>query len=366
MRSEPTRRTIGAPSSASSRSSSRSDSGRCRPRAPRPRRRRRRGGSARRRRAGSRRCGRRRRRATGPGVHPDDASRRPSSARADGGEARAAEADDAEVRGDRAASGARVRPAAGSPQTGRRRRGATPRHVAGDRGGRAGPVRARHADRAAALPRGRSRRAAARGARRAARARRRPRAGHAPRRLPRRLFPMPVPRRARRMAWCSPDPRGVVPLDAFHVSRSLRRSLRRYEITVDRAFDAVVEGCADPAARAAGSRPRMRAAYAACTRSAGRTPSRCGTRTARSRAGSTASRSAGLFAAESKFHVRTDASKVAVVALVERLREARRPAPARRAVDDRRTCATLGARDLPRREYLRRLRRRCRLPPALG
>ncbi|MFM7617641.1 MAG: leucyl/phenylalanyl-tRNA--protein transferase [Actinomycetes bacterium] len=56
------------------------------------------------------------------------------------------------------------------------------------------------------------------------------------------LFPMPVGRR--RLAWFSPDPRGVLPLDRVHVSRSLRRSRRRFEVTVDRAFHEVVLGCA--------------------------------------------------------------------------------------------------------------------------
>ena len=47
------------------------------------------------------------------------------------------------------------------------------------------------------------------------------------------------------LGWWSPDPRGVIPLDGLVVSRSLRRSLRRYTVSVDTAFDAVVAGCAD-------------------------------------------------------------------------------------------------------------------------
>src|SRR5688500_20200293 len=45
------------------------------------------------------------------------------------------------------------------------------------------------------------------------------------------------------MAWWSPDPRGILPLDGLRVSRSLRRSCRRYEIRVDTAFDEVVREC---------------------------------------------------------------------------------------------------------------------------
>ncbi|HEX2368524.1 MAG TPA: leucyl/phenylalanyl-tRNA--protein transferase, partial [Acidimicrobiia bacterium] len=48
-----------------------------------------------------------------------------------------------------------------------------------------------------------------------------------------------------RLAWWSPDPRAVIAPDRFHVTRSLRQSSRRFRTTVDAAFEAVVEGCAD-------------------------------------------------------------------------------------------------------------------------
>lgn len=50
--------------------------------------------------------------------------------------------------------------------------------------------------------------------------------------------------------WVDPEVRGILPLDGFHVSRSLRRTVRRepYRISVDRAFRAVITACAEPAA----------------------------------------------------------------------------------------------------------------------
>jgi len=56
------------------------------------------------------------------------------------------------------------------------------------------------------------------------------------------LFPMPLDpeRRRSKIAWFSPDPRGVIPLDGLHVSRSLRRSLRRFEIKMDTRFTDVM------------------------------------------------------------------------------------------------------------------------------
>ena len=48
------------------------------------------------------------------------------------------------------------------------------------------------------------------------------------------------------VCWWSPDPRAVLPLDGLRVTRSLRRSLRRYEVRFDTDFAGVVEACADP------------------------------------------------------------------------------------------------------------------------
>lgn len=61
------------------------------------------------------------------------------------------------------------------------------------------------------------------------------------------LFPMAASRHAP-IQWYEADPRAVLPLDSFHVSRSLRRRLNRneFEITLDRAFGQVIEGCSRP------------------------------------------------------------------------------------------------------------------------
>lgn len=58
------------------------------------------------------------------------------------------------------------------------------------------------------------------------------------------IFPMPGDTGA--IQWYSPDPRGILPLDRFHVSRRLARVLRKrsFEISVDRAFDQVILACA--------------------------------------------------------------------------------------------------------------------------
>jgi len=61
------------------------------------------------------------------------------------------------------------------------------------------------------------------------------------------LFPMAESAEDPDLFWIDPDPRGVLPLGSFHVSRRLRRTLRsgHYEIRVDTAFEAVMRGCAE-------------------------------------------------------------------------------------------------------------------------
>jgi leucyl/phenylalanyl-tRNA--protein transferase len=125
------------------------------------------------------------------------------------------------------------------------------------------------------------------------------------------------------LGWWSPDPRGVLPLDAMHVSRSLRRSSRRFEVTVDADFGAVITACADPA-RADGW---IDAAFIdAYTRlhdlgwaHSVEVWAQDGEGTRELAGGLYGLAVGGLFAGESMFHRRTDASKVALLALVERL-----------------------------------------------
>lgn len=61
------------------------------------------------------------------------------------------------------------------------------------------------------------------------------------------IFPMAEHRHAEEVFWVSPERRGIFPIGGFHISRSLARTLRRgaFRVTVDRAFAAVVDGCAD-------------------------------------------------------------------------------------------------------------------------
>ena len=61
------------------------------------------------------------------------------------------------------------------------------------------------------------------------------------------IFPMADGRDANELYWVEPRTRAIIPLDGFHVSRSLRRTIRsgRFEVTRDRDFPAVISACAD-------------------------------------------------------------------------------------------------------------------------
>jgi leucyl/phenylalanyl-tRNA--protein transferase len=134
------------------------------------------------------------------------------------------------------------------------------------------------------------------------------------------MFPMPIPGR-RRLAWWSPDPRGVLPLDRLVVSRSLRRSVRRYEVTVDAAFAEVVHACAAPDRDGGWITAEIEDAYVELHRLGwAHSVETWDTEHGELVGGLYGVKVAGLFAGESMFHRRRDASKVALVGLVERLR----------------------------------------------
>jgi leucyl/phenylalanyl-tRNA--protein transferase len=167
------------------------------------------------------------------------------------------------------------------------------------------------------------------------------------------LFPMPLAPGGP-VGWWSPDPRGVLEPAAIHVGRSLRRAAQRFEIRVDAAFREVVAGCADPSRPHGWIDERIAAAY-------GRLHERGVAHSveawdAEGLAGGLYGVSlGGLFAAESKFHRRRDASKVALVALAAMLRDV--PAALIDVQWATPHLVRLGARELPRRAYLERLER---------
>ncbi|HEX6148894.1 leucyl/phenylalanyl-tRNA--protein transferase [Nocardioides sp.] len=131
------------------------------------------------------------------------------------------------------------------------------------------------------------------------------------------LFPMPFPE-AGAPGWWSPVRRGVLPLDGMHVSRSLRRSARRFEIRVDTACAEVIDRCADPRRPSGWIDEDIRSAYLRL-HELGWVHSVEAWRSGGLAGGLYGVAIGGLFAGESMFHRETDASKVALRGLVDLL-----------------------------------------------
>jgi leucyl/phenylalanyl-tRNA--protein transferase len=154
--------------------------------------------------------------------------------------------------------------------------------------------------------------------------------------------------------WMSPLWRGVLPLDNLRVTRSLRKSAKRYTVTFDAAFDDVVAACADPRREGGWIDDPMRAAYRDLFERGHAHSVEAWDAEGRLSGGLFVVNVGGLVSGESMFHVGTDASKVALMALVHRLRE--HPGP---VLLDTQWCtdhlATMGVIEIPRKQYRRYL-----------
>ncbi|MBL8588372.1 MAG: leucyl/phenylalanyl-tRNA--protein transferase [Methylobacteriaceae bacterium] len=135
------------------------------------------------------------------------------------------------------------------------------------------------------------------------------------------LFPMAERADDPRLFWIDPERRGVFPLDGLIVSRSLAKTVRsdRFALTVDGDFDAVIAACADRGAGETWINPRIRALYRALF-DMGAVHTVEARRDGELVGGLYGVSIGGAFFGESMFHRAADASKVALVHLVARLR----------------------------------------------
>jgi leucyl/phenylalanyl-tRNA--protein transferase len=168
------------------------------------------------------------------------------------------------------------------------------------------------------------------------------------------VFPMALEDGA--IGWFSPDPRGVIPLESFHVPRRLSRVLRtgRFDVTVDREFEAVMRACARRPGEGTWISEDIVACYVALHR-LGLAHSIEVRRAGRLVGGLYGVHLGGAFFGESMFHRETDASKVALASLVERLRRRHFLLLDVQWVTPH--LAQFGAIEVPRKDYLRQLAR---------
>ena len=165
------------------------------------------------------------------------------------------------------------------------------------------------------------------------------------------------------IAWWSPDPRAIIEIDSLHVSRRLQRTIRsgRFHVTYDQDFAGVIRGCATAGDRTGKTwlTPAMIAAY--CRLHAlGHAHSVEVWRADRLVGGTYGVAIGGLFAAESMFHFERDSSKVALVHFVSHFHTC-----GFRLLDVQQWTehtGSMGAVEISRDEYLRRLARATELP----
>jgi leucyl/phenylalanyl-tRNA--protein transferase len=175
-------------------------------------------------------------------------------------------------------------------------------------------------------------------------------------------FPMAVA--PGEIRWYSPDPRGIIPLDGFHASRRLSRLVRqgRFVIRVDTDFQAVIRACAERQDEDGTWIDNEILDTYCMLHDRGIAHSIETWQNDQLVGGLYGVALGGAFFGESMFHRATDASKVALVALVERLRERGFVLLDTQWVTDH--LAQFGAIEIPRRRYLRLLEAALKVEPA--
>ena len=166
------------------------------------------------------------------------------------------------------------------------------------------------------------------------------------------IFPMGI-EEVPQLAWWSPNPRGILPLDGLRVTRSMRQSARRFEIRVDTCFERVIRACADPSRGDSWINDEVIDGYTRLHTLGWAHSVEVFDSNNTLAGGLYGVRIGGLFSGESMFHIQRDASKVAVMALVDLMRSS-----GMTLLDVQwwtEHLGSLGAIDIPRREYLSRL-----------
>lgn len=167
------------------------------------------------------------------------------------------------------------------------------------------------------------------------------------------IFPMEVTGMPGVIGWWSPDPRGIVPLDGLRVTKSMRQSARRFDIRVDTCFGRVIRACADPSREDGWITDDFIAAYEQLHSLGWAHSVEVFDREGELAGGLYGVRIGRMFAGESMFHHKRDASKVALMALVDLMRDSGM------TLLDVQWCtehlASLGAIAIPREDYLARL-----------
>lgn len=166
-------------------------------------------------------------------------------------------------------------------------------------------------------------------------------------------FPMHLDGDDPLIGWWSPDPRGILPLDGLRVTRSLRKRLKHFTVRIDSCFRQVMTACGDPRRPNGWITPAFIDAYTHLHELGWAHSIDVYDAAGQLAGGLYGVKIGGLFAGESMFSTQRDASKVALVALVDLMQRTGL------TLLDVQWCtphlASLGAIEIPRTDYLARL-----------
>jgi len=164
------------------------------------------------------------------------------------------------------------------------------------------------------------------------------------------IFPMIVETPEPLLGWWSPDPRGILPLETFRATKSLKQSAKRFEIRVDTCFERVIRACANPARPKGWITEEFVDAYVRLYAMGWAHSVEVFDRKGVLAGGLYGVKVAGLFAGESMFFHQRDASKVALLALVDLMRTSKMTLLDIQWLTEH--LATLGAVEVSRKRYL--------------
>jgi leucyl/phenylalanyl-tRNA--protein transferase len=134
------------------------------------------------------------------------------------------------------------------------------------------------------------------------------------------IFPMHIQiENKREIGWWSPQQRGILPLNKINISSSLKKSMKKYFVTFDQDFDSVIDGCGDDKRPKGWINKDIKTAYKKLFELGYVHSVEVWNKKDELVGGLYGVEVNGLFAGESMFHTQTDASKTALVYLVEKL-----------------------------------------------
>ena len=137
------------------------------------------------------------------------------------------------------------------------------------------------------------------------------------------IFPMHIQvANKREIGWWSPQQRGILPLNKINISKSLQKSMKKFQVTFDQAFDQVIDGCGDDKRPQGWINKEIKIAYKKLFELGYVHSVEVWNKNDELVGGLYGVEVKGLFAGESMFHKETDASKTAMVYLVNKLKEA--------------------------------------------